>query len=82
MKEPPRTTDPRRRKNKKLKAHLQRASDQTGPYDRRGDESGLKLAVSQPGQRERERERRVSDADASYYAGTVSTRTLKHVIPQ
>jgi hypothetical protein len=32
-------------------------------------------------QRERERERRVSDADASYYGPARCTRTLKHVIP-
>ena len=36
----------------------------------------------QLGQRERERERRVSDADASYYATTTSARTPKHVIPK
>jgi len=33
-------------------------------------------------QRERERERRVSDADASYNGPAITTRTLKHVIPQ
>src|SRR6202046_3011084 len=33
-------------------------------------------------QRERERERRVSDADASYYATNRGARTPKHVIPK
>jgi hypothetical protein len=35
-----------------------------------------------PAQRERERERRVSDADASYYRPISDTRTLKHVHSQ
>jgi hypothetical protein len=34
------------------------------------------------GQRERERERRVSDADASYYGPANDTRTLDNAIPQ
>jgi hypothetical protein len=42
----------------------------------------LALAESRPGQGERERERRVSVADASYYGPANSTWTLKHVIPQ
>jgi hypothetical protein len=42
----------------------------------------LGLAESQPGQRERERERRVSDADASYKGPFSRTRTLEHVIPK
>jgi hypothetical protein len=39
-------------------------------------------ARSRLDQRERERERRVSDADASYYGPANETRTLKHAIPQ
>jgi hypothetical protein len=35
-----------------------------------------------PDQRERERERRVSDADASYNRPISGTRTLKHAIPK
>gem|GEM_PF-6348583 len=66
----------------KLKARSVRASDHAGPIRRLERFSGLRLALSRPGQRERERERRVSDADASYYASPVSTRTLKHMIPK
>jgi hypothetical protein len=58
------------------------AEDQAGPYDRMKRQPGLKLAEGQPGQRERERERRVSDADASYNGPAKTTRTLKHAIPQ
>src|ERR1022692_773659 len=85
---PPRAPGRRRQKNKRPKARLLRAStlagtrnqaDRTGRLERR---SGLDLAVSQPGQRERERERRVSDADRSHYARRLRTRTLKHVIPK
>ena len=88
MTEPPRAYGPRRRKNENLKARLLRASTLAGTRnqaDRTGRlelQSGPLLAESQPGQRERERERRVSDADASYYASRLSTRTLKHVIPK
>ena len=39
-------------------------------------------ARSRLGQRERERERRVSDADASYNTPSRGARTPKHVIPK
>jgi hypothetical protein len=73
--EPPRAHDPRRQKNKR---------NPTGPTGRRERQSDLKLAESQPGQRERERERerRVSDADASYYGPSGGASTLEHVIPK
>jgi hypothetical protein len=43
--------------------------------------AGLVLA-DRAGQRERERERRVSDADTSYKGPFSGARALKHVIPQ
>jgi hypothetical protein len=51
----------------------------TGRLERR---SGLALAESRPGQRERERERRVSDADASYWGRICGAWTLDHAMPQ
>jgi hypothetical protein len=39
-------------------------------------------ARSRLGQRERERERRVSDADASYYRPVMNAKTLNNAIPQ
>src|SRR6185437_1174161 len=54
-----------------------------GPADRGGMPPLCGLAArSRFGQRERERERRVSDADASYYGPTSSTRTPNNAIPQ
>ncbi len=77
---PPWAPNPQRQKN--MKRRNSDARNQTGPSGRMERQSGLKLAESQPGQRERERERRVSDADASYNGRSNGTRTLKHVIPQ
>jgi hypothetical protein len=61
---------------------LKSERSQTGREDRLERQSGLRLAESRVGQRERERERRVSDADASYNATTTGARTPKHVIPK
>jgi hypothetical protein len=58
------------------------AEDQAGLHDRRDDGTDQDLAGEQPGQRERERERRVSDADASYNGPAKTTRTLNNAIPQ
>src|SRR6202034_1190951 len=77
---PPWAPSPRRQKN--MKRRDSDAEDQTGPYDRLEQRSGLKLAESHPGKRERERERRVSDADASYNGPAKTTRTLNNAIPQ
>jgi hypothetical protein len=44
--------------------------------------SGLWLAESRLGQRERERERRVSDADASYYGPICGAWTRCHAMPR
>jgi hypothetical protein len=73
MAKPPQASGLRRSKNERnLPGHADR-------WERR---SGLWLAVSRAGQRERERERRVSDADASYYAPNRGARTPDCVIPK
>src|SRR3984957_3655103 len=77
---PPWKRGPRRREQEAPR--LRRKRDQASRVARLERRSGLELVESRPGQRERERERRVSDADASYYARVRSTRTLKHVIPK
>src|SRR6185437_9137766 len=51
-----------------------------GPACRAAKPRRVGLAArDRPSQRERERERRVSDADASYYGPISDTRTPKHV---
>ena len=76
-------------RTRKLRARLQRAStplrgtsDQAGLSARHSRGADLALAGERLGQRERERERRVSDADASYYGPVNDTRTLNRAIPQ
>ena len=58
------------------------AEDQAGLCGQRNDGTDQNLSGEQPGQRERERERRVSDADASYNRPIRDTRTLNNAIPQ
>src|SRR6185312_10526275 len=84
---PSRTNNPRRRKSEEpaVPPHRTRAAPGTrhhaGYWLRRNDEVGRGLAVRQPGQRERERERRVSDADASYNGPRSAPWTLIHAMP-
>jgi hypothetical protein len=90
MTKPSRTTSPRRPKNEKLQASdpLDRQDGHTDPNRPLGPVargvSGVLRRLErrdQLGQRERERERRVSDADASYYGPICGARTHVHAMP-
>ena len=82
----PGSTTPSQARNlqrqKNMKRRERDARNRADLFGRQNGGTDQRLAGVRPGQRERERERRVSDADASYNGPATSTRTLKHVIPQ